>query len=338
MSRTFLLGSTLAAVLIAAAGSAFAGHPAPAAHAAPPTAPAAPAAPRAAPAPATPGAPAAVPTLRTSPRTFDAKALTVEDVYGTLTVEVAPGPVTVVLTARKTVLDRMTMTMQDGTLRVTEHSGVDSSWDIFRWLGYGDHGRADRVDVHIRAPQGTPLNVDGLVGNIAVGDLNAPVKLDLAVTSGTVGNVTRADVDMAGSGKVRIARVSGPLKAELAGAGGLITGPVASADLEIAGSGSATLGAVQNGIKATIAGSGDVAAASINGPLRVEIAGSGSVKIASGNATALNLEIMGSGDFDFGGEATNPHVEVLGSGKVRIRSYRGSLTTEGTSNVQIGSR
>ena len=57
------------------------------------------------------------------------------------------------------------------------------------------------------------------------------------------------------------------------------------------------------------------------------------MKIAGGLADPLRLSIMGSGDFDFGGEAVNPHVEVLGSGKVRIKSYRGNLTTEGTSDV-----
>ncbi len=301
----------------------------------PPTPPAPHAAPAA---PAAPASPSALPVLRSAPRNFDARSLDVEDVYGTLTVEVASGPVEVVLTARKAVLDRVTMTMQDGVLHVAEHSGVDGSWDIFRWLGYGDHGRADRLDVHIRAPKGTPLAVDGLVGNIAVGDLESPVKLQLAAVSGTVGNVTRANIEMAGTGKLRVMRVSGPLTAEVAGSGSLITGPVGPADVEIAGSGSAAFGAVSGGIKATIAGSGDVSAASINGAAHVEIAGSGSVKIASGTANPLSLEIMGSGDFDFGGEAVNPHVEVLGSGKVHIRSYRGSLTTEGTSSVQIGSR
>ena len=230
------------------------------------------------------------------------------------------------------------MRVDDGTLHVTEHSGVDGSWDIFRWLGYGDHRRSDRLDVRIRAPKGTPLNVDGLVGHIAVGDLEAPVKAELAAVSGTIGNVTRANVEMAGGGKLRIARVAGQFTGEVAGSGSVMTGPVGSADLEIAGSGSIAIGAVSGALKATIAGSGDVAAASVNGPIRVEIAGSGSVKIAGGTATALNLEIMGSGDFDFDGEATNPHVEVMGSGKVRIKSYRGNLTTEGTSNVRIGSR
>jgi hypothetical protein len=333
MSRHFLFGCSL--VALGALGSVgFAAAPAtPHAPAAPPApaAPHAPAAPRPAP------TPAALPTLRTAPRNFDARNIDVHDVYGSLTVEVAPGPITVVLTARKTVLDRVTMRMADGTLHVEEHSGFDNSWDIFRWLGYGDRERIDRLDVRIRAPKGTPLAVSGLVGRLNVGDLESPVKMDLAVVTGTVGNVTRANIEMAGTGKLRLARVAGPLKAEVAGAGELITGAVGSADIEIAGSGSLTMGAVSGGIKATIAGAGDVSAASINGPAQVEIAGSGSVKIAAGVADPFRLAVMGSGDFDFGGEAVNPRVEVLGSGRVRIKSYRGNLTSEGT-NVQIGSR
>jgi hypothetical protein len=275
--------------------------------------------------------------LRTAPRQYNARAVEVTDLYGTLNVEVAPGPVTVVMTARKEVLDRVVVRMDNGTLNIREKSGIDGSWDIFRWLGYGDRGRHDRLHIQVRAPKGTPLHVD-MVGQIAIGDIDAPVKLELAATSGTIGTVTRANVEMAGGGKLRITRVAGPLKLEIAGGPQVTTGPVGSADIEIAGSGWANLGQVGGGIHATIAGSGNVTAARANGAVRVEIAGSGGVRIAGGVANPLHLSIMGSGDFDFGGEAVNPRVEVLGSGKVRIKSYRGNLTTEGMPDIQIGGR
>jgi hypothetical protein len=273
--------------------------------------------------------------LRTPVRPYNANAVEVTGLYGTLKVDVAPGPVMVQLTARKEVLDRVVVRLENGTLRIREKSGIDGSWDIFRWLGYGDRGRHDRLHVHVRAPKGTSLHAD-MVGEITVGDIDAPIRLELAATSGTIGNVTRADVEMAGGGKLQIRRVGGPFKLEIAGGPQVFVGPVGSADVEIAGSGRAQLGPVAGGLHATIAGSGNVSAARTNGAVRVEIAGSGDVKIAGGVANPLKLSIMGSGDFDFGGQAVNPRVEVLGSGKVRIKSYTGNLRTEGMPDIQIG--
>jgi hypothetical protein len=45
---------------------------------------------------------------------------------------------------------------------------------------------------------------------------------------------------------------------------------------------------------------------------------------------------MGAGKFDFGGIAVDPHVEAFGSGSVRIKSYRGKLSSEGMADVKIG--
>jgi hypothetical protein len=333
MHRTILFGCAFALLAGFTAASLAAAAPAAPAKPAAPTAPAAPAARTA------PAAPAAPQLLRTTPRSYDARSVDVSDVYGTVRVDVAPGPTpgptVVTLTARREVLDRVTVRMDNGVLSIREKSGIDGSWDIFRWLGYGDRRKHDRLHVYVRTPKGTPLRVD-MVGHLTIGDIEAPVDLDLAATSGTVGVVTRADVEIAGGGKLRITRVAGPFKLEVAGGPDVTVGSVGASDIEIAGSGSATMGAINGSLHATIAGSGQVSAASVNGATRVEIAGSGDVRIARGNANPLKLSIMGSGDFDFGGEAVNPRVEVLGSGRVRIKSYRGSLTTEGTTNVEIG--
>jgi hypothetical protein len=50
----------------------------------------------------------------------------------------------------------------------------------------------------------------------------------------------------------------------------------------------------------------------------------------------LHVEIMGSGNFAFGGVAVDPHIEAFGSGNVRLHSYRGKLDTEGMADVKIG--
>jgi len=111
---------------------------------------------------------------------------------------------------------------------------------------------------------------------------------------------------------------------------------VGSVELSIAGSGDITIGNIAGGISIEIAGSGEVKAQSVNGPVKIEVAGAGDITIDSGKATSFDVEIMGAGDIKFGGEANNPKVEMFGSGDVWIRSYTGSLSSEGGGEVRVG--
>jgi hypothetical protein len=60
------------------------------------------------------------------------------------------------------------------------------------------------------------------------------------------------------------------------------------------------------------------------------------VKIADGTADPLHVDIMGAGNFIFGGVAVDPHIDAVGSGNVKLKSYRGHLDTEGMADVKIG--
>jgi hypothetical protein len=48
------------------------------------------------------------------------------------------------------------------------------------------------------------------------------------------------------------------------------------------------------------------------------------------------VDIMGAGNFVFGGVAVDPHIDAVGSGNVKLKSYRGHLDTEGMADVKIG--
>jgi hypothetical protein len=180
------------------------------------------------------------------------------------------------------------------------------------------------------------VNIDGLVGNADIGDTQAALRLDAAVTNAKIGKVASARIELGGDGRIDIASVTGDLNLDVGGSGKIKTGPVGDVRADIAGSGDAEFGAIANGLKLTIAGSGDVTAARVNGPVRIEIAGSGNVKIADGVADPLHLEVMGAGNFTFGGVAVDPHIEAFGSGSVRLKSYRGRLDNEGMADIKIG--
>lgn len=124
---------------------------------------------------------------------------------------------------------------------------------------------------------------------------------------------------IAGSGDIRIDKVSGPaFEGTVAGSGGLNVGAldVQQLKLAIAGSGGAkAAGGKAQSAKYEIAGSGDVDAGQVaTQAVEVSIAGSGSVQAhASGTA---KVRIMGSGDVDVAGGA-KCDVSKAGSGNVR---------------------
>ena len=304
----------------------------------PPPAPAAPPAP---PAPPPPPMPHGGDFTHWGLRSFPGQELKVDDLVGTLIVTVSNGgPITVEAWGSKYRVNGLHVDSRNGAVEV-EGSGYDenySVWDWKHWFDFSHFGDTHESDLTVRVsvPRGADVNIDSLVGNATIGDTYGRLKLDAAATTANIGRVQSADIDLGGSGKIQITAVSGPLNLDIGGSGKLITGPVGSVNADIAGSGDAYLGPIAGGLKLDIAGSGDLTAPRVNGPVSVDIAGSGSIKIADGVADPLHIEIMGAGNFTFGGVAVDPHVESFGSGEVRLKSYRGKLTSEGMADVKIG--
>ena len=271
-------------------------------------------------------------------RNFDIKSLKIDDVVGTLKVEVKDGgPATLQISGLKQRVDGLTIAQTNGVLSIKGHN-AQSVWDWSHWFDFSyNDTKPDQLFVHLTIAKGTRVDVDDINGKATIGNTEGEMHFSSAgYTESTIGNVTEATISLAGSGKVRLGNVSGKLHAETAGSGDIRTGNASEAHAEIAGSGSISTGNIVGGLHVEIAGAGDFTAMSVSGPTHVEIAGSGSVNIASGEANPLHVEIMGSGDVTFGGVAVDPHIESMGSGNVRLKAYRGSLTNEGNANLKIG--
>lgn len=330
-SKSLMGGAALAALLIAPSFHAEAkSHSAPP----PPPAPAA--------APATPAAPVASPNwVRWPAKSYNATSLKIEDIVGTVTVDVKDsGPMTVEVSGDKNRISHVNVDTDGGELHIDgEKSDENGSvWDWKNWFNFSDQSRrqTDNLFVRVTVPKGTEVRVDDLVGNANIGDTYGVLHFGAAATTAHIGHVKEAHVDVGGSGKIFITQVDGTLSLDVGGSGKINVGPTQEVKADIAGSGDVTLGPVAGGMKLDIAGSGDVSAPRVNGPVHVEIAGSGSVKIADGVADPLHVEIMGAGNFIFGGVAVDPHVEAVGSGSVKLKSIKGKLNSEGMANVQIG--
>jgi hypothetical protein len=299
----------------------------------PPPAPAAP------PQPATPPPPAAqapaasgefqIQTLPT--QTFTAKQVHVDGLVGKLDVQVSSGPqMTYTLSGEAEAIKEVTARVEGDTL-IIDQKDPKESW--FMWFKWNDGWNENRIKVSLTVPTGTPLDIDGIVGDVTIGDIKGPLKFDLAAADAKIGAVTSAEIDAAGAGTIQISSVQGALDLDVAGSGDIQVGSAGSVNVDIAGSGELTVGTIAGGLSVDIAGSGDVAIDSVSGPVDFSSAGSGDVKIKSGRATPLKIEIMGSGSFDFGGEAVDPDISVAGSGEITIKSYTGKLNTSGVGEV-----
>ena len=233
----------------------------------------------------------------------------------------------------------------------------------------------DYPTIQVTVPQGTDVTIDGIASHLTIDSIMGDfVSEETIYVEGTVGSMDSADVHITGSGELAFASIANDLKARISGSGDLSFDTAASAELLISGSGDidineiaddtsakirgsgdidvksitggATLdisgsgdiktGKVGKGVAATIKGSGDIEVAELNGPSSASITGNGDIKFRRGRAEDLEVRITGSGDFEFGGLATNPSVRVGGSGDVTIDDYEGSVNVRGGGDVRIG--
>ena len=273
-------------------------------------------------------------------RSFPVRAVKVADIVGTLVVAVKPdGPTTLDISGIRSRVDGLEVSADGGTLKI-EGQHINSVWDWRNWFNFSIHDASapKNLIVKITVPKGADLNVDGLVGDAAIGDTMGPVRFEAAASTARIGRIGSAKLSFAGSGKIDIAEVDGPLDLDIAGSGKVHVGKSKRVKADIAGAGDAQFGDIDGGLHLDIAGSGDVVANSVNGPVKISIAGSGSVKIANGQAKPFKVSIMGSGNIDFGGMAVDPDLSALGSGSVHLKSYSGRLSSNGSVSVKVNGK
>ncbi len=272
-------------------------------------------------------------------KSFNTSTLRVDDIVGSVRVNVQDGPMKVDVSGPREMVAGLTVKQDGGQLRVSGNE-VDSTnvWDWKKWFDFShiNDNRDGKLFIKVTVPKGSEVRVEDLVGNATIGDTFGPLRLETTAGDSTVGRTASARISMAGSGKTVVGDVAGELRLDIAGSGHVQAHNAGSVKANIAGSGDATVAAVANGISVDIAGSGDFTAQKVNGPVKIDIAGSGNVRIKDGYADPLHVDIIGAGDLYFGGMAVNPRISAMGSGNVRIKAYKGQLKNDGMADVQIG--
>jgi len=275
------------------------------------------------------------------PQTFTAQRVHVEDFIGTLKFEVVEGTeVTVAGTGTQEELDKITVELNSGAVEITRAQEDRSWWD--RWFGDNRWDSDKEMEKFptftILIPKGAALEIDGGIGKADMdGNLDGALKVKGVAMDMSFGDVSRADISVAGSGDIVLGDVNGPLEVSIAGSGSFRSGDVAdNSEINIAGSGSAETADVRGALEISIAGSGDVTAQSVNGGLEISISGSGDVVVREGRADPFSVSVAGSGDVEFGGTAVDPEVSIWGSGDVSIGKLEGKLKSSGNGSVVIG--
>ncbi len=209
----------------------------------------------------------------------------------------------------------------DGDLRMSKINGCNvRNGKIFvKVRGVGEVAYDDIPQIAVR----TPLNVRVAGGGAVFGD---------------IGRSDSVNVANAGCGSWTVANTKGKLEVSQAGSGDTRTGTAGSLEISLAGSGNVKTQAIAGDVEVSIAGSGDVTVARLSGSLEGNIAGSGNITVSGGRARSVEVNVMGSGDVSFNGEADSADVSVAGSGDVRIAKVNGPIKKHvaGSGDVIIG--
>ncbi len=273
---------------------------------------------------------------------FDTDRVEVERFAGTLQIVAdATDGMTVDAFGPEDKMARLQIEANGDTLEI-EFNHSQFRWnDWSTWLGWWHNNNFEVEDyptVVVHLPVGSEIEIERFTGAVDIGDTYGPISVSAAgVLDGTIGNVSMADVDVAGAADLNMGDVEGALDILIAGAADISVGNVGDADIAIRGAGDVTLVSVSGQLDVSTAGAGDVTVAQINGPVDISLAGAGNVRIEGGRAEEFDVSIAGMGDVWFGGTAVNPDVSIAGMGNVFIESYEGRLSHSGMGDIDIGS-
>jgi hypothetical protein len=185
---------------------------------------------------------------------------------------------------------------------------------------------SDMGQLTIMVPPSFPVTVNSMgSGNINVGELFGPLHVALNSDGDlTVRRAASLQLAVRGSGDATVRAVAG------------------NADVEIDGSGTVKLFRLDGSLKVGQHGSGDLAIAHIEaGSADFEMASSGDTVVAGGHIGALNVRTMGSGDFAMAqGSIGAANLEAAGGGDIRVPHVDGPLSRHafGGSSILVGDR
>ncbi|MFY8093383.1 MAG: hypothetical protein ACOVN0_07875 [Niveispirillum sp.] len=234
------------------------------------------------------------------PLRFDGSKLIVRDVIGEVKVTVDPAAngVTVSIDADAEEFPLLSARAGEGSVVIARSRPPEKNrrdWNV----------QDNNVVISVTLPRGTAIQVDDMIGKLAVGDLDGALTATIrAAADIQTGRLTSARIDVAGAAGIRTGDIAGKL------------------DLTIAGAGDVDIGTVRQGADISIAGFGNVDIAGIKGPVSVRVGGVGDVDLNNGDVDMLDIAVSGMGSVVFDGEARDRRINSSGLSSVRVNGKK----------------
>jgi hypothetical protein len=139
------------------------------------------------------------------------------------------------------------------------------------------------LEVQAYVPQGAPLIVEGMVGELTVEGVDGPVELELAGGSARLDRVSGGRLAVVGGSQIEAGAARGDLTLEVQGAGEVVVDQAALETLEVAisGSGNVRVGGSAQQARVAVAGVGNVAIDEVRERPEVRVTGIGRIDIGN---------------------------------------------------------
>jgi Putative auto-transporter adhesin, head GIN domain len=139
------------------------------------------------------------------------------------------------------------------------------------------------LEVQAYVPQGAPLVVEGMVGELSVSGVDGPVELELAGGAARLDHVAGGRLAVVGGSRIEAEEASGDLTLEVRGAGDVVVERAAlgTLDLGISGSGNVRVGGSAQEARIAIAGVGNVKVDEVRERPDVRVTGIGQIDIGN---------------------------------------------------------
>lgn len=241
--------------------------------------------------------PAGAETSRRTTEFADATALGIADLTAQLRIQVGQGPgIQLSLTGPERRVAAIRSRLEGATLQLTDDGSGGSVVSTNQSVLVQQSGGQSRViiggvvqptepplRVELTVPAGTPLALSGFTGTATIGDLDAPVNIDVSSGRVALGSVRDAVLNISGSGSIHAERVGGDVTAELSGSGdvAIAAGWIGTLRVNITGAGQAEVQAEAERAELSIAGAGEISVAAVRERPRIRVTGAGQVRVGN---------------------------------------------------------
>ncbi|CAK0766229.1 putative DUF2807 domain-containing protein [Gammaproteobacteria bacterium] len=243
--------------------------------------------------------------FHTKEQNFHAQGLEVDSFTGRLRIEVAArSDLAVRLSGAVEDIDGIALSVRNGTLHIDDQRGASGSSTTSvvtmgnvttvvsgggtasvsiggREIGSGVNHPTMEISVSI--PTGVPINLRAMNGDCHIGNTHGPVDLTLSSGNCVLGEITKGELLVQGSGNIEVRQVHGDLRVGINGSGDVRVrnGQVNRLEATLDGSGQIDLGVQAQEAVLSLMGAGNIRVTEVRVRPRVTVMGAGEVDVGN---------------------------------------------------------